>query len=156
MDDYIYFSCLCPSPRPLFLKSILTCTVVMIHVCVRVRVRGAWVAYNSWGMGRDPERYDKPQDMRPERWIPWKQPDPYEFPVFQAGPRVCLGKDMALFEAKLLTTMLIRCFRFEMDPAEAAKVTYSMMMTMSICNDKGCPADQPRSHHLWMLAKRRT
>ena len=117
---------------------------------------GSWIAYNSWGMGRDPERYESPDEMRPERWIPWKQPDPYEFPVFQAGPRVCLGKDMALFEAKLLTAMLVRRFRFVMDPVESAKVTYSMMMTMSICNDKGLPEDQPRSHNLWMVPKRRT
>ena len=46
---------------------------------------GSWMAYFSCGMGRDPERYANPAEMRPERWIPFKQPSPFEFPVFQAG-----------------------------------------------------------------------
>ena len=63
---------------------------------------------------------------------------------------------MALFEAKLLTAMLVRRFRFTMAEEEAAKVTYSMMLTMSICNDKGDPQGQPRSHRLMMTPIPRT
>jgi hypothetical protein len=59
---------------------------------------------------------------------------------------------MALFEAKLLTVMLIRRFRFRMAVGEAEKITYAMMLTMSICNDKGAAVGAPRSHNLWMHA----
>ena len=43
-------------------------------------------------IGRDPQLYKDPLVFRPERWIPFEQPPPHEFPVFQAGPRICLGR----------------------------------------------------------------
>ena len=33
--------------------------------------------------------------------------------MFQAGPRICLGKDLALYEVKVLLVELLRKFRFE-------------------------------------------
>ena len=41
-------------------------------------------------------------------------PSPAEFPVFQAGPRVCLGMDMAIFEAKLAACALLQRYNFEL------------------------------------------
>lgn len=117
---------------------------------------GSWMFYYPWMMGRDPGRYPDPLAFKPERWIPFKQPSVYEFPVFQGGPRVCLGKDMAIFEAKLLTAMLVRKFRFRMRPEEAAKITYNLSLTMSVCNDKGAKPGTQRSHHLWMRPVPRT
>ncbi|RHN80091.1 putative cytochrome P450 [Medicago truncatula] len=38
--------------------------------------------------------------------------DPYTYPIFQAGPRVCLGKEMAFLEMKIrLVVGIIREFR---------------------------------------------
>ena len=54
----------------------------------------ASVAFIPYNMGRDPERYPEPLQFRPERWIPFNAPPQHEFPVFQAGPRICLGMDM--------------------------------------------------------------
>ena len=54
----------------------------------------ASVAFIPYNMGRDPERYPEPLHFRPERWIPFNAPPQHEFPVFQAGPRICLGMDM--------------------------------------------------------------
>ena len=67
-----------------------------------------------------------------------------------------MGKDMAIFEAKLLTAMLVRKFRFRMRPEEAAKITYNLSLTMSVCNDKGAKPGTQRSHHLWMRPVPRT
>ena len=56
-----------------------------------------------------------------------------------------------MFEAKLLTAMLVRRFQFGMRKEEAAMITYNLSLTMSICNDKGAPTGgAPRSHNLWM------
>lgn len=66
MDDYIHFSCLCPSPRPLFLKSILTCTVVMTDsdMCVRVRVRACvCVCRSASGIPSDIRVHDLKEDF---------------------------------------------------------------------------------------------
>ena len=47
----------------------------------------------------------------------------------------------ALFEAKLLTTMLFSRFRFKMCLGEAEKIGYSLMLTMSIRNSR--PGEVP-------------
>ena len=71
-------------------------------------------------MGRDRVRYPDPDMFKPERWIkPERQLqsfDEYEFPVFQGGPRICPGKDLAFFEIKILITELLRRFRLEIEP----------------------------------------
>jgi len=111
---------------------------------------GTRVVYFPWGMGRDPAVYQDPEQVRLERWVPFQQPPPHEFPVFQAGPRICLGMDMAILEMKLVTTMLLQQFTFTIAPEEAEKVHYSRTITMSVCNSK----DQ-NSHNLWLTPHRR-
>lgn len=63
--------------------------------------KGTHVVFAPYSMGRNPKVYPDPEKVDPMRWIPFKMPNAYEFPVFQAGPRFCLGKDMAQFEAKV-------------------------------------------------------
>lgn len=69
-------------------------------------------------MGRDPERYPNPERFDPTRWLTAGREvqsfDPYSFPVFQAGPRICLGKDLALYEAKILLAELIYRYQFRL------------------------------------------
>lgn len=92
---------------------------------------GANVAFLPFNMGRSCELYLEPMSFRPERWIPFKPPAQHEplewrlsrvnalrFPVFQAGPRVCLGMDMAIFEAKICVVELLRHLRFHMVPGQ--------------------------------------
>ena len=38
-------------------------------------------------------------------------PNTFKWPVFQAGPRVCLGMTMATIELKMLTALIVRDFR---------------------------------------------
>lgn len=113
--------------------------------------RHSKLAFFPYVMGRDPQRYPDPERVNPERWMPFLAPQPHEFPVFQAGPRICLGQDMAMFEIKIFASMLLREFSFEMAPGEAEKITYlSTALTMSICNS-------PRgdSHNLWLIPRPR-
>ena len=108
---------------------------------------GVRVMYHPYAMGRDPERYaPDPEAVRPERWHGAKEPSPHAFPVFQAGPRICLGQAMAKFETKLLLTMLVRRFAFALRAGEAEKITYSLTVTMALCNSK-----QQDSHNLWVV-----
>lgn len=86
-------------------------------------------------VGRNPDKFPEPDAFKPERWIPFVQPSLYEFPIFQAGPRFCLGKDMAQLEMKLLTVMLLQKFSFKIKPGELDRVTYTLMLTQSITTD---------------------
>ena len=116
---------------------------------------GTQLMYVPYAMGRDPTRYEDPLAFKPERWIPFKAPSQYEFPVFQAGPRVCLGMDMALFEAKLLTCMLLQRFSFAPREGEADKISYGIGVTMCICNNKDARDPDERTHELWLVPTRR-
>ena len=104
--------------------------------------------YCPYVMGRDATRYPDPTKVDPNRWIPFKQPSLFEFPVFQAGPRVCLGMNMALFEMKVAAVMLLRQYWFDIAPGEAEKIKYSINLTMSLANgeEKG---------KLWLIPKKR-
>uniref|UniRef100_K3XBX5 Cytochrome P450 n=1 Tax=Globisporangium ultimum (strain ATCC 200006 / CBS 805.95 / DAOM BR144) TaxID=431595 RepID=K3XBX5_GLOUD len=64
---------------------------------------GVDVVYSPWYMGRHNAIWgDDPLEFRPERWLEMKtRPSAFEFPAFQAGPRVCIGMSMALLEAKM-------------------------------------------------------
>lgn len=58
-------------------------------------------------------------EFRPERWLEkddsghwlFKPRDVYEYPVFQAGPRVCLGKEMAFLQMKRVVAGVLRLFK---------------------------------------------
>jgi len=108
------------------------------------------VHFMPWTMGRDPKVYAEPEKVKLERWIPFTQPAPHEFPVFQAGPRICLGMDMAIFETKVLASILLRDFSFMIAEGEEDNAHYSQTLTMSVCNSK----DQD-SHNLWLIPSRR-
>ena len=72
---------------------------------------------------------------RPERWIvdgKFQQPNLYEFPVFQAGPRICLGMSFALLEAGVLLVRLVSGFDFELADPKAAISPDCTKLTMNI------------------------
>ena len=73
------------------------------------------VSYNPYAMGRmENFLYENPLKVIPERWK--KSPNDYNFPVFQGGPRVCLGKRMAYLEVKTLVVIVLsNGFRFRLD-----------------------------------------
>ncbi|KAK6144222.1 hypothetical protein DH2020_021042 [Rehmannia glutinosa] len=81
--------------------------------------RGTRVTYHPYAMGRM-ERIWGPDcfEFRPERWLEngaFKMENPFKYPVFQAGPRVCLGKEMAVMEMKIVALCVIRRFDIRVD-----------------------------------------
>lgn len=87
--------------------------------------KGTRVTYHPYAMGRV-EKIWGPHwaEYRPERWLEgeenenggdkrWKfvARDPYSYPVFQAGPRVCLGKEMAFLQMKRVVAGILGRFR---------------------------------------------
>ncbi|KAE9618400.1 hypothetical protein Lal_00047150 [Lupinus albus] len=83
--------------------------------------KGTMVVYHTYSMGRS-EKIWGPDwaEFRPERWLNRVQEDdkwrfqgvdPFIYPVFQAGPRVCLGKEMAFLQMKRMVAGIMRQFK---------------------------------------------
>lgn len=71
---------------------------------------GTQIQYHPYVMGRDSRLWKDANKVDPERWIGVTKPSAYTFPVFQAGPRICLGMNMAYLESKVLTCMILQKF----------------------------------------------
>jgi cytochrome P450 len=78
--------------------------------------RGDRVTYFPYGMGRMEAIWGADAgEFRPRRWLAPPQDEgvsPFKFPVFQGGPRTCLGKEMAFLQMKFVASAVLR--RFEL------------------------------------------
>jgi fatty acid omega-hydroxylase len=72
--------------------------------------KGSSVNYNVYGIGRDRSIWGEDAEMfRPERWLEMqgRAPGNYEYPVFNAGSRECLGRRLAMVEMKACLAILL-------------------------------------------------
>lgn len=72
---------------------------------------------------RDPRLFAEPLRFWPERWaggLERSLPRCSYFP-FGAGPRVCIGQQFALLEARLLLALLLSRFRFALAPGQTVE-----------------------------------
>ena len=83
------------------------------------RVReGDFVTYFAYGMGRTKEIWGEDcREFKPERWLNdggvFQPESPFKYPIFHAGPRSCLGKEMAYIQMKSVAVTLIENFMVE-------------------------------------------
>ncbi|XP_043698306.1 cytochrome P450 94A1-like [Telopea speciosissima] len=90
--------------------------------------KGAGVTYFPYAMGRMEKIWGKDcMEFRPERWLDKEETetqnspsagklkfvgkDPYTYPVFQGGPRICLGKDMAFLQMQRIVAGVMQKYR---------------------------------------------
>jgi len=76
---------------------------------------GDLVNYPPWMQGRDPNIWENPLEFNVNRWIvdgKFQSRTEYEYLVFNAGPRLCLGKAMATFQVKYGMVELLKNFKF--------------------------------------------
>nr|XP_004242690.1 cytochrome P450 94A1-like [Solanum lycopersicum] len=83
--------------------------------------KGMRVTYHPYAMGRSEEIWGKDwAEFKPERWLNKDEmtgnwmfvgKDPFAYPVFQAGPRVCLGKEMAFLQMKRVVAGVLQRFK---------------------------------------------
>nr|GEU37452.1 cytochrome P450 704C1-like [Tanacetum cinerariifolium] len=100
--------------------------------------KGDGVAYMVYAMGRMTYIWgDDAEEFRPERWLNkgvFQPESPFKFTAFQGGPRICLGKDFAYRQMKILAAFLVYFFKFKLVD-ETKKATYRTMFTLHM--DKG-------------------
>uniref|UniRef100_J3N499 Cytochrome P450 n=1 Tax=Oryza brachyantha TaxID=4533 RepID=J3N499_ORYBR len=98
--------------------------------------KGDIVFYIPYAMGRmEPLWGNDAEAFRPERWLDengvFQQESPFKFTAFQAGPRICLGKDFAYRQMKIFAAVLLRFFVFKLHSEEEI-VSYRTRLTLAI------------------------
>jgi len=89
--------------------------------------RGDYVFYGAYQMGRDPTLWGKDAtEWKPVRWLTIeKEPSHFVNCAFQAGPRICLGREMAILEAKaVLVEVLLAGLSWEVRPGFVPEYKY--------------------------------
>jgi cytochrome P450 len=72
-------------------------------------------------------------EFKPDRWLKngiYQPESPFKFTAFQAGPRMCLGKDSAFLQMKLTAALVLRFFHIHLAPAH--QVTYRTMLVLAM------------------------
>ncbi|KAH9567324.1 hypothetical protein CY35_03G023700 [Sphagnum magellanicum] len=114
------------------------------------------VAYAPYAMGRMEQLWGSDcLEFKPERWLDdngvFQPESPYKYAVFQAGQRVCLGKELAMLQMKLLVATIVSHFTISVSSIAAAseaadaqdaqddddddfKPTYEISLTLPIKN----------------------
>ncbi|KAA8532963.1 hypothetical protein F0562_032920 [Nyssa sinensis] len=97
---------------------------------------GGMVTYVPYSMGRMEYNWGPDaSSFKPERWLKegfFQNASPFKFTAFQAGPRICLGKDSAYLQMKMALAILCRFFKFSLVPGHPVK--YRMMTILSMAH----------------------
>nr|CAB3450254.1 unnamed protein product [Digitaria exilis] len=111
-------------PVPADFKEALEDDVLPDGTFVRARQR---VIYYAYAMGRDKSLWGPDcLEFRPERWLNGKKSgafaggaeSPYKYVVFNAGPRLCVGKRFAYAQMKAVAAAVLGRFRVEVMPGQ--------------------------------------
>jgi cytochrome P450 len=94
---------------PFDIKSVVKDDVFPSGVAVKAGDSAGYCPYAmarlSWVWGADAAEFN------PSRWLDdsgaFVRADAFKYPVFQAGPRQCLGVDMAMLEMKVVVSILL-------------------------------------------------
>eukprot|EP01126_Amoeba_proteus_P052089 TRINITY_DN6265_c0_g1_i2.p1 TRINITY_DN6265_c0_g1~~TRINITY_DN6265_c0_g1_i2.p1 ORF type:complete len:457 (-),score=79.32 TRINITY_DN6265_c0_g1_i2:146-1516(-) len=87
------------------------------------------VMYSAYFMGRDPESWTDAEKFIPERWQDQRM-HPFQYVPFHAGPMQCLGRHMALREAKTLLSLLLRRYSFSLNPGQAVNPDVGILLSV--------------------------
>lgn len=77
--------------------------------------KGGFVGVSPWTMHHDARFFDAPHEFKPERWTPEfeKQLPKFAYFPFGGGPRICIGNQFALMEAKLVIATVAQHWMLE-------------------------------------------
>jgi len=79
---------------------------------------GITLAITQFVTHRHPEFWENPETFDPDRFSPERSAGRhgYAYFPFGGGPRLCIGKNLALLETHLTLAMLVQRYRFELEP----------------------------------------
>lgn len=82
--------------------------------------RGDSVVISQWVLHRDKLVFENPERFQPERWTAEFEKDlpRYSYLPFGGGPRICIGKDVAMVEATIIVSELASKFAVNLESPE--------------------------------------
>jgi cytochrome P450 len=82
--------------------------------------KGDLIAVSPWMLQRHEALWDDPQAFRPERFLPGQVNDRHRFAYipFGAGPRICIGMQLALNELVILLATFAQRYSFDLAPGQ--------------------------------------
>ncbi|GAB4861728.1 hypothetical protein Ancab_036982 [Ancistrocladus abbreviatus] len=95
---------------------------------------GSSITYSIYSAGRMKSTWGKDcREFKPERWLSpdgkrFIMHDPFRFVAFNAGPRTCLGKDLAYLQMKSVVAAIL--LRHHLTPVAGHKVEQKMSLTL--------------------------
>lgn len=95
---------------------------------------GTRVMYNPFVILRNPANFDEAESFKPERWMEedgaCRKYDlqGFSYPAFNAGPRVCLGRLMAMMEAKVVVSNLLNDFDWDLEPGFEPSMKFTVVL----------------------------
>ncbi|KAI9492576.1 cytochrome P450 [Zychaea mexicana] len=95
--------------------------------------KGDSVVWSPYSQGRSTKVWGPDaKDFKPERWLDehgnLRRESAGQWPAFHAGPRICLGQQLATLEAIVAIVMLLRRYKFSL--AHDQEITYMISLTM--------------------------
>lgn len=86
-----------------------------VELAGHVVPEGAAVMLPQWAVHRSARFWEDPDTFDPSRWRPERSRDRHRFAFFPfgGGPRHCIGKHLALLEAKLILATIAHEYRLE-------------------------------------------
>ncbi|KAG2781192.1 hypothetical protein Pcac1_g9042 [Phytophthora cactorum] len=116
---------------PIVSKEAVHDTVLSDGTCIAA---GTLAGLPMYALGRMPHVWGPDAaEFKPERWIDSGKlisVSAYQFVAFNAGPRLCLGKNLAMLEMKLIVASLLSKYHVELESPE--NVTYAISFTLPV------------------------
>ncbi|KAI9491492.1 cytochrome P450 [Zychaea mexicana] len=94
--------------------------------------KGDSISWSPYAMGRSRQLWGPDaRSFRPERWITetggLRRENAGQWPAFHAGPRICLGQELATLESLVAIVMLLKRYKFSLVPNQ--EITYDISLT---------------------------
>ncbi|KAI8339627.1 cytochrome P450 [Chlamydoabsidia padenii] len=98
---------------------------------------GEVVIWSSYSLGRNKDIWGADaKEFKPERWFTedgdLRRESQGKWPAFHAGPRVCLGQNLATLEALVAVCFLLKRYKFNLVPNQ--DITYQVSLTLPMKN----------------------
>ncbi|TXG70795.1 hypothetical protein EZV62_005730 [Acer yangbiense] len=110
---------------------------------IRCRMASEWIKetwlymiYLPYAMGRMEFLWgNDAEEFQPERWLGesgrFHPESPFKFTAFQAGPRICLGKEFAYRQMKIFCMILLASYVFKLSDDQNEEVKYDSSLTLT-------------------------